>query len=142
MTTLLLGPLGRYPDYARGENQYARINGAQTAVLVSKGGGMIHTVTVGVAGTLAKFYDVKEGGVLDDTTEFATVDLGAPVSPGDTVIIDEDFSAGCTVVVTGGADITVSFRGSQTVNPRTFGTQLDGNDSRPLGTSTDKAMAN
>ncbi len=141
MASLLIGPTGRYPDYARGENQYARINGAQTAVLVSAGGGMVHTVTVGVAGTLAKFYDVKAGGTLDDTTEFATVDLSV-VAPGATVILDEDFSQGCTVVVTGGADITVSFRGSQTVNPRTFGTQLDGGDTRPTGTSTDKAMAN
>jgi len=122
MASLVIGPTGRYPDIARGENQYARILGAQTAVLVSKGGGLVHTVAVGVAGTLLKFYDVAAGGTADDTTEIATVVLAN--ADRETVILDVDFSQGLTAVVTGDAstDLVVSFRGAQTVSPRTFGT--------------------
>lgn len=136
--TLLIGPTGRNPDYARGEAQYARMVGADSYVIVSAGGGMIHTVNVGVAGVLAKFYDVKSGGTTDNTTEILTVDISAPTTAPFT-LPDVAFSQGLTVIVTGGsADIMVSFRGALTVSPRTFGTQLDGNAGRATGTSTDK----
>jgi hypothetical protein len=120
MASLLIGPTERNADRGLQENQYARINLAQTAVLVSAGSGSIHAVTVGVAGTLAKFYDTPEGGTTDDTTQMLTVDLSVPdVKHG----IDIGFSRGCTVIVTGGADITVSFIAAQTTAAtRTFGT--------------------
>lgn len=117
---MLIGPTGRYPDYARGENNYARMLGADTYVLVAKGGGLIHTVVCGVAGTLVKFYDTPSGGTTDDTTEIATLDIGA--AGLETAILDIDFSQGLTAVVTGAsADVIVTFRGAQTVSPRTFG---------------------
>lgn len=102
-----------------------------------RGGGMVHTVLVGVGGTLAKFYDVKAGGTTDNTTEIFTVDISAPTTAPYT-LPDIAFSQGLTVIVTGSsADIMVSFRGALTVSPRTFGTQLDGNAGRGTGTSTD-----
>lgn len=141
MATLLIGPTDRNPDYARNEHQYARINGAQTAVLVERGGGMVHGVTVGVAGTLAKFYDVAIGGTTDDTTEIATESLAA-IDAGSFVLMDVAFSKGLTVIVTGAADLTVYFRGGLIKSTRFYGTQLDGNNSRGApGTSTDKTMA-
>lgn len=117
MATLLIGPTGRNPDRHRGEHQYARINLAQTAVLVSAGGGQVVGLTVGVVGTLAKFYDVAAGGTLDDTTQIATYSLAAL---GDIDATEFAFSQGLTVVVTGAADITVYFDGANTVSPRTF----------------------
>lgn len=140
MASLVIGPTGQNPHYAMGENQYARILNAQTAVLVAHGSGNLHTVVVGVAGTLAKFYDTPTGGTADDTTEIATVDISQATR--ETLTLDVAFSKGLTVVVTGAsADLTVSFRQAQTVSPRTFGTQLDGNAGRPQGTSTDLAPA-
>jgi len=107
MATLLIGPKGRNPDRARGEHQYAKINEAQTAVLVGAGGGQVVGVVVGVAGTLAKFYDVAAGGVTDDTTEIMTLSLA---TVGDYDAPAFAFSAGLTVVVTGSAaELTVFF---------------------------------
>lgn len=117
MATLLLGPKGRQPDRARGEHSYARINGAQTAVLVSAGGGQVVGATIGVVGTLAEFYDVAAGGTLDDTTKVCTLSLA---SLADFDAPEFAFSQGLTVVVTGAADLTVYFDQSQTVSPRTF----------------------
>lgn len=121
MASLVIGPVDRYPDYARGENQYARILGAQTAVLVAHGGGMVHTLTCGVSGTLAKFYDTPTGGTTDDTNEIATVTLTN--ADRETVLLDVDFGRGLTVVVTGDAntDITISFRSASIVSERHFG---------------------
>ena len=136
MATLLIGPTGQNPHYAMGENQYARLTGAQTAVLVAHGAGNVHTVVVGVAGTLLKLYDVATGGTTDDTTEIATVDISQATR--ETLTLDVAFSKGLTAIVTGAsADLTVSFRQAQTVSPRTFGTELDGNDHRTTGTSSD-----
>src|SRR5258708_1774503 len=99
MASLLIGATGRNTDYTRGEAQYAHIIGAQTAVLVSAGGGMVHTVNIGIAGTLAKFYDVKSGGPTDATTLIFTVDISAPTTaPFD--LPDVAFSQGLTVIVT------------------------------------------
>lgn len=137
MATLVFGPQDRWPDVARGEWQWARINGAQTAVLVQHGGGMVHTVVNGAAGTLIKLYDTPEGGTTDDTMEIATLGLEAT---RETATLDVSFSKGLTAIVTGAGDCTVSFIGRQTVSSRTFGTQLDGNAGRAQGTSTDKAL--
>lgn len=120
MASLVFGPQDRFPDVARGEWQWARISLAQTAVLVPHGGGMVHTVVCGVAGTLAKFYDVAEGGTLDDTTEIVTVDISTATRETNT--LDLAFSRGLTVVVTGAADMTVTFLGRQTVSRLHFGT--------------------
>jgi len=141
MASLLFGPKGRTPDYAIGENRYAHAIGAQTAVLVANGGGYVHTVTVGVVGTLAKFYDVKSGGTTDATTLIHTANLSAATLETNT--LDFAFSQGLTVIITGDAstEVTITFRAEQSVSPRTFGTQLDGNAGRAQGTSTDKAMA-
>lgn len=125
MASLLIGPKGRNPDYARNEHQYANITGAQTAVLVAHGGGMVHTVQIGVVGTLAIFYDTPEGGTTDATTEIMRLSLA---TLGDYDNLDFAFSQGLTVIVTGGAELTVMFRGAQTVSPRTFGT-IDANPS-------------
>lgn len=140
MASLVIGPTNRNPDYARGENQYARILGAQTAVLVPQGGGMIASIMVGIAGTTAKFYDTPAGGTTDDTTQILTVDIDTPTV--DSELPKVAFSKGLTVIVAGGAttDMTVSFRGAQTVSTRFFGTQLDGNAGRPVGTSADKTV--
>lgn len=126
MASLLIGPKGRNPDRARQEHQYARINGAQTAVLVAHGGGQVVGLTVGVVGTLAKFYDVATGGTTDDTTQIATYSLAAL---GDIDAPEFAFSQGLTVIVTGAADLTVYFDGAQTVSPRQFGT-IDSNPGR------------
>lgn len=115
---MLIGPLGRNPDRFQGEFQYAKLDGAATYVLVDAGGGTLHTVNVGVVGTLAVFYDVAQGGTLDDTTEMARVSLASlDTNP---IILDVDFSQGLTCVVTGGAELTVAFNGAETLNPRTF----------------------
>lgn len=119
MATLVFGPQDRFPDVARQEWQWARINGAQTAVLVPRGGGMVHTVVNGVAGTLIKLYDTFEGGVTDDTTEIATLGLEAT---RETATLDVAFSRGLTAIVTGAGDCTVSFIGRQTVSRLHFGT--------------------
>lgn len=137
MASLLIGPTNRNPDYARGEHQYARILGAQTAVLVSAGGGMIASIMVGIAGTTAQFYDVAAGGTLDATTQILTVDIDTPTL--DSELPKIAFSKGLTVVVGGSSstDMTVSFRGALVTSSRTFGTQLDGNAGRTQGTSSD-----
>lgn len=119
MATLLIGPTGRNPDRSRQEHQYAKINEEQTAVLVANGGGQVVGVVVGVAGTLAKFYDTPSGGTTDDTTEIMTLSLAAV---GDIDAPEFAFSKGLTVVVTGAAaELTVFFDGEQTVSGRNFG---------------------
>lgn len=120
MASLHIGPTDRNPHVARNEYQYAFIKLAQTAVLVAAGGGTLHTITIGVVGTLAKFFDTPSGGTADDTTEIATVDISAVQN--EPIIIDIAFAKGLTCVVTGAAaEITVSFLGAPTVSPRTFG---------------------
>lgn len=119
MASLVIGPTNRNPDYFNGEYQYADIIDAQTAVLVSAGGGVVHTVEIGVVGTLAVFYDTPSGGTTDATTQIAKVSLAALSSQP--IILDVAFSKGLTVVVTGAStELTVSFRGAQTVSSRTI----------------------
>ena len=117
MASLTIGPVDRTPDHATNEFQYAFIKLAQTAVLVSAGNGKLHTVQVGVAGTTAKFFDIVEGDTPADANQIATVDLAQL----ETHVFDIGFSKGLTVVVTGAAELTVSFRGTQMVAALTFG---------------------
>lgn len=131
MASLLIGPTGRNPYYALGEHQYAHAIGAQTAVLVAHGNGFVHTVTVGVVGTLAKFYDTPAGGTADATTLVATLNISTTPPTLETGTLDMAFSKGITVVITGDAatELNISFDGAQTLNPRQFGT-IDSNPGR------------
>lgn len=121
ITSTLFGPKDYNPHFGRGEFQYARIVGDGTVVVVASGAGSIHSIMVGVAGTLAKFYDTASGGTTDDTTEIITVNTSAPTTAPYT-LPDVAFSKGLTVITTGGSgDITISFRGRPDVSSRTFG---------------------
>ncbi len=117
MASLTIGPTGRTPTQALNEFQYAYIYLAQTAVIVPAGHGTLHAIVVGVAGTDLKLYDTPSGGTADATTQIATVSLAA-VSY---LLLDIAFTKGLTAVVAGAAEVTLSFRGTATVNPRTFG---------------------
>lgn len=123
MASLTLGPAGRNPDYGRGENNYAHIIGAQTAVL-ARGHGHLHSVRVGVVGTLAKFYDIAPGGTPGAGNQIATVSLAAVSTNGEIGLGDVAFELGCTVVVTGDAstELSVAYQGKNgsTVSPLTF----------------------
>lgn len=113
-----IGPVGRNPDRARGEHQYAYMKGADTYVIVDAGGGQVEALLVGVAGTLLKLYDTPEGGTADATTQIATYDLSTVGGPFPLRVA---FSKGLTAVVTGAsAELTLSFDGAQTVSPLTF----------------------
>lgn len=131
MASLLIGPTGRNPHYALGEHQYAHIIGAQTAVLVAHGNGFVHNITCGVKGTLVKFYDTPTGGTTDATTLVATFDISTTTPTLETGTLDEAFSKGITVIVTGDTttEVNISFDGAQTTNPRQFGT-VDANPGR------------
>lgn len=119
ITSTLFGPKDYNPHFARDEFQYCRIVGDGTVVLVATGAGSLKTVDVGVAGTLAKFYDVASGGVTDATTEIATVDTSIT---GYRANVPVAFAKGLTCVTTGGnTDITISFRGRPDTSSRTFG---------------------
>ena len=120
MASLNLGPVNHMPNQALGEYQYAYINLAQTAVIVAAGGGTLHSVIVGVAGTLLKLYDTVSGGTTDATTQIATIDLSSASANGGWVL-DVVFSKGLTAIVTGTAEVTLSFRGTATLNARQFG---------------------
>lgn len=121
MASLTIGPTGFLPNQALNEYQYAYIFQAQTAVVVAAGAGVLHSVIVGVNGTLLKLYDTPSGGTADATTQIATIDLSAAATlPA--FLLDIAFSKGLTAVVTGAnAELTLSFRGTATTNPRTFG---------------------
>lgn len=121
ITSTLYGPKDYNPHFGRGEFQYARIVGDGTVAVVANGAGSIHSIMVGVAGVLAKFYDVALGGTTDATTEIETVDTSAPAT-APYVLPDVAFAKGLTVITTGAnTDITISFRGRPTVSTRTFG---------------------
>lgn len=119
MASLHIGPTDRTLYPANNEYQYAEIELAQTAVLVAAGGGRLHSVEIGVVGTLAQFYDTPAGGTADATTRIATVPLDALTNQP--FILDVAFGKGLTVIVTGTAVLTVAFTGAPTVSPRTFG---------------------
>lgn len=115
--TATYGPTDRHPDFARNEYQYGRLESEGTEVIVPNGGGRVHTVAVGVAGTLLILHDVESGGATSDATEIATVSLAAAGN----VTLDVAFSKGLTAIVTGAAsDITISFGTRHMLSPRTF----------------------
>lgn len=119
MATLLIGPTNRgaYPN--NDEYNYARINAAQTAVLVAAGAGKVHSITVGVVGTLLRLFDVASGGTADDTTEMARFDVSVLTSQP--MILDVVFTQGLTAILTGAGDVTVYFAGAKVASTRTFG---------------------
>lgn len=119
MASSHIGPVRRNPDHGNGEHQYAYITGADTYNLVAAGGGCVHTVVVGVVGTFLKLYDTPAGGTTDATTQIATISLAAL---GAYPNIDAEFSKGLVAIVTGAAELTITFRGAPTVSDRTFGT--------------------
>lgn len=111
------GPADRYPDVARGEYQWLHLVGDGTEALCT-GGGVLGKVEVGVAGTLAKFYDTAAGGTADTTTLIATVDTSVTGHRWEGPI---RFSKGLTVITTGASgDLNISFLGRPTVSARTF----------------------
>lgn len=114
-----IGPADLTPDQALGEFQYAYLSGAATYALVT-GAGVVHTVLVGVVGTLLKLYDVAAGGTTDATTQIATIDLSSATANGG-FLLDVAFSKGLTAIVTGSAELMISFRGTTTSSARTFG---------------------
>jgi hypothetical protein len=115
-----IGPADLTPNQALGEFQYAYLSGAATYALVT-GSGTVHTVVVGVAGTLLKLYDVAAGGTTDSTTQIATIDLAGPATGGGMYVLDVAFSKGLTAIVTGSsAELMLSFRGTTTTSARTF----------------------
>lgn len=119
ITANLYGPTNRNPDYWRGEFQYLHLIGDGTEVMVPAGGGFLGDVDVGVAGTLAKFYDTPSGGTTDGTTQIATVDTSVT---GFRARLRVAFSRGLTVITTGSnGDLTISFRGRQIANTLSFG---------------------
>jgi hypothetical protein len=104
ISVALFGPTNRLPHLARGEFQTLRLVGDGTQVVVAAGGGTLHAVHVGVAGTLA-------------VATVATAALGRQFEG------DVAFSQGLTVITTGASsDITIEFWGMATrANSRTFG---------------------
>lgn len=108
------GPNNRNADYARGEYNFVKTKGPGTEVISERGGGMVHAVVVGVAGTLLKLHDAPTGGVLDDTTLIATIDLAAPTTMP-APILDAAFNDGLTAVITGAnAELTITGRWGRT----------------------------
>lgn len=120
MASLNIGPVNFLPNQALHEYQYAYVNLAQTAVIVAAGAGVVHSVVIGVAGTLLKLYDTPSGGTADGTTQIATIDASAPTT-NDPALLDVAFSKGLTAILTGAGELTISFRGAATVSARTFG---------------------
>lgn len=111
------------PYYARNEYQSLHLVGDGTEVMVQFGGGDLQRVDVGVAGTLAKFYDTDSPGgtptLTDATTLIKTVDTSVT---GTRATSPVSFQKGLVVITTGSSgDITISFRGRPTKSNRTFG---------------------
>ena len=119
--SLLIGPKNALPHYAHGQHNYAQLIDAQTGVVVARGAGVVHSVTVGVVGTLLKLYDVATGGTTDATTQIANVSLAALTSQP--TILNVMFTQGLTAIVTGAnAELTIAFDGATGLtNSRTFG---------------------
>lgn len=114
-----IGPADLAPAAGLGVFQYAYLSGAATYALVT-GAGVVHSIVCGVNGTLLKLYDVAAGGTTDATTQIATIDLSA-VATMPCFVLDVAFSKGLTAIVTGAAELTISFRGTATSSARTFG---------------------
>lgn len=112
-----IGPVDRNPNYAAGEHQYANGVGAGTTSLVDAGGGRVHSVIVGVVGTLLELHDVAAGGSTSATTRIATIDTS--VLTTNPIILDVAFSKGLTAITTGaGTNITIALMGVPTVTTR------------------------
>lgn len=96
------GPQGRNPDYARGEFDYYYVEGAESATVLSRGNAMLHSVVVGVAGTLMTFFE--------DGVAIAVIDTSTPsVAP---LILDIAVSGVLTMTTTGaGTKATIAYRG-------------------------------
>lgn len=118
ITTAVYGPTHRNPDVTLGEWQNLHLIGDGTEAMVAAGGGVLGPVDVGVAGTLAKFYDTPSGGTTDTTTQIATVDTAAAGRRFTGPIV---FRRGLTVITTGAnGDLSISFLGRPSVSPTTF----------------------
>lgn len=114
------GPDDGLPIVGQNEWQYLRIVGDGTQVVIAAGAGLLHSVWVGVAGTLATFYDTPSGGTADNTT--ACLNVATSVT-GLRFKGPLKVSKGLTVVTTGAnGDLTILFQGRATVaSSRTFG---------------------
>lgn len=125
ITTANFGPDNDLPTVGQNEWQYLRLVGDGTQVMFT-GEGLLHSVWVGVAGTLATFYDTPSGGTADGTT--ACLNVATSVT-GLRFKGPIKVSKGLTVVTTGGSsDLTLVFYGRPVVaSGRQFGVQ----DSNP-----------
>lgn len=112
ITTENFGPDDGLPNVGQNEWQYLRIVGDGTEVIIPAGAGLLHSVWVGVAGTLATFYDTPSGGTADGTT--ACVNVATSVT-GLRFKGPIKVSKGLTVVTTGASsDLTIVFFGRTT----------------------------
>jgi hypothetical protein len=114
------GPDDGLPLPGMNEYQYLRLVGDGTSVLIPAGAGLLHSVWVGVAGTLATFYDTPSGGTADGTT--ACLNVATSVT-GLRFKGPIKVSKGLTVVTTGSnGDLCIVFYGRPTVQAApTFG---------------------
>ncbi len=114
------GPDDGLPNVVDNEYQYLRLVGDGTSVLIPAGAGLLHSVWVGVAGTLATFFDTPSGGTADSTT--ACLNVATSVT-GLRFKGPIKVSKGLTVTTTGASsDLTIVFYGRTTAqNARTFG---------------------
>lgn len=114
------GPKDHLPNLALNEWQYLRLVGDGTAVMVPAGAGLLARVYVGVAGTLATFYDTPSGGTADGTTSMANLATSVTGLRFEGPIA---FSKGLTLITTGAnTDLTIVFRGRAIpVTSRSFG---------------------
>jgi len=96
------GPQGRNPDYARGEHDYCYIDGAESALLLSRGNACIHSIVVGAAGTSLT--------LLEDGVAFLTLATTTPsVGP---LVLDVAVSGVLTATTVGaGTKLTIAYRG-------------------------------
>lgn len=102
MAGITFGPQGRTPDYGRGEFDYAAIDGAVTAQVLSRGNAMIHSLVVGAAGTSLT--------LLEDGVAIVVVDTSTPSSGP--MVLDIAVSGELTVTTVGsGTKATIAYRG-------------------------------
>lgn len=96
------GPQGRNPDYARGEHNYCYIDGAESALVLSRGNGRVHSVVVGEAGTTLT--------LLEDGEAFLVIDTSTPsVGP---MVLDIAVSGVLTATTVGaGTKLTIAYDG-------------------------------
>lgn len=114
------GPDDGLPIEGQNEWQYLRLVGDGTEVIIPAGAGLLHSVWVGVAGTLATFFDTPSGGTADGTT--ACLNVATSVT-GLRFKGPIKVSKGLTVTTTGASsDLTIVFYGRPVVaSARQFG---------------------